>query len=121
MTGNVCDAVCETAAPCPTKTARPPTEAIADVQNYADSRRIAIDKARPITCVRRRIERIGFKGRLTMPIPFHNPLRLETSARNADTKSARPREQFDSLHNLPRANTRSTFVSINLISIPRKS
>ncbi len=44
MTGNVCDAVCETTAPCPTKIAQPPKEAIADVQNYADSRRIAIDK-----------------------------------------------------------------------------
>ena len=33
-----CDDVCNSAAPCPTK------EAIADVQNYPDSRKIAIDK-----------------------------------------------------------------------------
>ncbi|NWG86159.1 MAG: GTP cyclohydrolase I FolE2 [Hydrogenophilaceae bacterium] len=33
-----CDAVCNTAAPCPTK------EAIADVQSYPDSRKIAIDQ-----------------------------------------------------------------------------
>ena len=38
MTGNVCEAVCDSTAPCP------PKDAIADVQNYADSRRIAIDK-----------------------------------------------------------------------------
>ncbi|TCS74028.1 GTP cyclohydrolase I [Sulfuritortus calidifontis] len=33
-----CDAVCHTAAPCPTK------DAIPDVQNYPDSRKLAIDK-----------------------------------------------------------------------------
>ncbi len=38
MTGQVCEAVCETAAPCPPKQAMP------DVQSYPDSRRIAIDK-----------------------------------------------------------------------------
>jgi GTP cyclohydrolase IB len=39
---STCDSVCETAAPCPSKqnTAQP----IADVQNYPDSRKIAIDK-----------------------------------------------------------------------------
>jgi GTP cyclohydrolase I len=37
---STCDSVCETAAPCPTKS----TTAIADVQNYPDSRKIAIDK-----------------------------------------------------------------------------
>jgi len=44
MTGNVCEAVCDTAAPCPSKDVKAPREVIADVQNYADSRRIAIDK-----------------------------------------------------------------------------
>lgn len=38
MTGQVCEAVCETAAPCP------PEKAMPDVQNYPDSRKIAIDK-----------------------------------------------------------------------------
>jgi GTP cyclohydrolase I len=38
MTGQVCEAVCETEAPCPPKQAMP------DVQSYPDSRRIAIDK-----------------------------------------------------------------------------
>jgi GTP cyclohydrolase I len=35
---STCDSVCETAAPCPT------IQPIADVQNYPDSRKIAIDK-----------------------------------------------------------------------------
>ena len=35
---STCEAVCETAAPCPN------TQPIADVQNYPDSRKIAIDK-----------------------------------------------------------------------------
>jgi len=38
MTGNVCEAVCETTAPCPTKQSMP------DVQSFPDSRQIAIDK-----------------------------------------------------------------------------
>lgn len=38
MTGNVCETVCDTPAACPTR------EAIPDVQNFADSRQIAIDK-----------------------------------------------------------------------------
>ncbi len=38
MTGQICDAVCETAAPCPSLDAMP------DVQSYPDSRQIAIDK-----------------------------------------------------------------------------
>jgi GTP cyclohydrolase I len=38
MTGNVCDTVCDTTAPCPSK------ESIPDVQNYPDSRKLAIDK-----------------------------------------------------------------------------
>lgn len=38
MTGNACEALCETAAPYPSKHAMP------DVQSYPDSRRIAIDK-----------------------------------------------------------------------------
>ena len=38
MTGQVCEAVCETAAPCPPKQTMP------DVQSYPDSRKLAIDK-----------------------------------------------------------------------------
>jgi len=38
MTGQVCDAVCETAAPCP------PRQSMPDVQSYPDSRKLAIDK-----------------------------------------------------------------------------
>jgi len=38
MSGTLCDTVCDTSAPCPAK------EAIADVQNYPDSRKIAIDR-----------------------------------------------------------------------------
>jgi GTP cyclohydrolase I len=41
---STCDTVCETAAPCPTGKTTPSAAAIADVQNYPDSRKIAIDK-----------------------------------------------------------------------------
>ncbi|MBI5331112.1 MAG: GTP cyclohydrolase I FolE2 [Betaproteobacteria bacterium] len=40
---SVCDAVCDSTAPCPDKS-KPATAPIADVQNYPDSRKIAIDK-----------------------------------------------------------------------------
>lgn len=40
---STCDSVCETTAPCPSG-ANTPQTAIADVQNYPDSRKIAIDK-----------------------------------------------------------------------------
>lgn len=39
---STCEAVCETTAPCPVNQAK--DQPIADVQNYADSRNIAIDK-----------------------------------------------------------------------------
>ena len=38
MIGNICEAVCDTAAPCPS------THTMPDVQSYPDSRQIAIDK-----------------------------------------------------------------------------
>ena len=40
---STCESVCETAAPCPTSKSTP-VQAIADVQNYPDSRKLAIDK-----------------------------------------------------------------------------
>ncbi len=41
---STCDTVCDTAVPCPPGKATSPAPAIADVQNYPDSRKLAIDK-----------------------------------------------------------------------------